>query len=74
MKVKELIEILEKLNPDREVVLSSDEEGNRFNTLFDVGIGDWWDEENDFIQDDPDYLAELIADDTPLVGAVCLWP
>lgn len=30
MKVKELIEILQKVNPDYDVILSQDEEGNAY--------------------------------------------
>jgi len=36
MKAKELIKLLEK-NPDREVVMSKDSEGNGFSPLADVG-------------------------------------
>ena len=33
MKIKEVIEILEKQNPELEVYLSSDSEGNYFGTI-----------------------------------------
>lgn len=39
MKVKELIEILEDCNPEDEVILSSDEEGNSFHPLGGVQYG-----------------------------------
>lgn len=36
MTVKELIELLKQFPEDRLVVMSSDEEGNSFTTLYDV--------------------------------------
>lgn len=36
MKIKELIELLEKQNPDDIVVLSKDEEGNGFTKAFEL--------------------------------------
>lgn len=38
MKVKELIKELKKENPDREVHLSSDIEGNNIHTIYQVGF------------------------------------
>jgi len=38
MKVKELIDILKLENPDDEVIMSKDEEGNRFSPLSDVEL------------------------------------
>ena len=45
MKVKELIEILSKCNPDADVVLSRDEEGNGYGSLSDVSLEFNWDGE-----------------------------
>ena len=45
MKVKELIEILSKCNPDADVVLSRDEEGNGYGSLSDVSLEYNWDGE-----------------------------
>lgn len=41
MKVKKLIELLQKEDPNRIVVLSSDMEGNNFGELDDVSTGKW---------------------------------
>ena len=37
MKVKDLIEILKDLSPDREVIMSSDSEGNTYSPLYQCG-------------------------------------
>lgn len=37
MKVKELIELLKKVNPEHEVIMASDSEGNNFSPLWGWG-------------------------------------
>lgn len=44
MRVRELIEHLNELNPDREVYISSDEEGNNHRRLYMAQEG-WYHEE-----------------------------
>jgi len=39
MTVKELIELLEKEDPDRIVVMAKDSEGNSYSPLSDLGTG-----------------------------------
>lgn len=41
MKIKELMEILADLNPEHEVVLSRDGEGNGFSPLSAYGVGQY---------------------------------
>jgi len=41
MKVKELIAILKKMPPERDVIMSSDEEGNSFSPVVDVSTHVW---------------------------------
>ncbi len=56
MKVKQLIKKLQKLNQEALVVLSSDEEGNRYSIISeDMGTGEWFNTEtNEFYgPDDP---------------------
>lgn len=49
MKVKELIELLKKLDPESMVLLSSDEEGNNFSPMYDFGTGNFEkDSESDY--------------------------
>lgn len=45
MKVKELIERLEKINPDFDVILCKDSEGNGFNECVDVELHKYVNEE-----------------------------
>jgi hypothetical protein len=54
MKIKELIELLEKQNPDDIVVLSKDEEGNGFTKAFELSEAIYHDGEI--------YLRELTED------------
>lgn len=56
MKVCDLIEELKQLDPDMEVVMSSDAEGNSYSPLSGYGVGyyvkenswsgEWWDEDD----------------------------
>lgn len=41
MKIKELLEILRSENPDREVILSSDGEGNNYSPLYCCNLGNY---------------------------------
>ena len=41
MKIKDLIALLQKEDPEREIILSSDAEGNRFRTLASVETVAW---------------------------------
>lgn len=65
MKVKDLLEKLSHLNPDSLIVLSSDSEGNCYDTLYSIEDGHYYnsnwkelvfldeeDEESDFEQED----------------------
>lgn len=67
MKVKELIEKLSEEDPEREVVLSHDEEGNGFEPVTDIGLG--------ILTDDDEFVGEDDADEYPGARpALCLWP
>lgn len=65
MTVRELIEILQKQNPDHDVVLAMDPEGNGFDTAYDVCKGSYDSADREFC-DDPD--------DPEQCNAVCIWP
>jgi len=66
MKVKELIKRLSKENPEHEVVLSRDEEGNGFSSLAGVELFKYLDGEI-YSNDDPKLPANC-------KDAVVLWP
>lgn len=74
MKVKALIELLSELNPEHEVVLSGDGEGNSYSPLADHGVGRYTPESTwsgEFSSEgDPDegYCTKKE------VNAVVLWP
>lgn len=59
--VKELIETLQKFDPDLEVITAKDEEGNGFNEVFIswIGVSFWNGEdianEEDFVTDEDDW-------------------
>lgn len=73
MKVKQLIEQLQKLPEDTEVWVSKDEEGNGFNPLEDIDYASVWFHSNwEF-----DYVAEEDKDEYPedeFKHIVVLWP
>lgn len=81
MTVKEFIEILNKFNEDRIVILSKDSEGNGFSPLEEASAGSYRPEtswvgevESEPIADTP---PEYIEDDVyrkPGKPAVVLWP
>lgn len=77
MIVKELIEALQKLDPDLTVVMSRDPEGNSYSEL-DGAYAATWDPAQQEVG-----IAELTeelvaqgygAEDVKLHPAVCLWP
>ena len=81
MKVKELIEILSKCNPDADVVLSRDEEGNGYSSLSGVSLEYNWDGEYNAEIGLKELTPELIKagyeeEDTMPDGLDCvvLWP
>lgn len=85
MKVKELVERLKLCNQNAEVVLSVDEEGNRFNSLFDIAatnqvfIPEWnevrFKELNSNLEKMGYTEEDVYSSDMPEgVEAVVLWP
>lgn len=68
MKVKELISELQKLDPEAEVVLSKDSEGNNFSPAADFSIGKYCPENT--------YSGEFVSEDneSDSIKAVCIWP
>ena len=74
MKVKQLIKQLQKVNPNFEVVLSKDGEGNSFSPASDIGVyaytpDNTWSGE---IRDLDDELEE--DEDKPVANAIVIWP
>ena len=80
MKIKQLIEKLGELNPELEVILASDEEGNSFSFLTGFGYGTFekdgyeiefhsWVRDEDGEEIYPE--VEVTADDAT---AICFWP
>jgi hypothetical protein len=80
MKVKQLIRILEKCDPDAIVILSSDGEGNGFYELGQVdGKNNAWDAENGrlgFARLTEDLESKGYGDEDVVEGvpAVVIWP
>jgi hypothetical protein len=80
MKVKQLIRILEKCDPDAIVILSSDWEGNGFYELGQVdGKNNAWDAENGrlgFARLTEDLESKGYSDEDVVEGvpAVVIWP
>jgi hypothetical protein len=79
MKVSDLIEILRELDPTAEIILSSDPEGNKFAPVEDFATG-FFDSreqtfynEDEFFEEDPDYLDDE-GSSTHGDIAVVLWP
>jgi len=78
MTVKELIKKLQEYDPDRIVVLSSDSEGNHYDTAYSIGTGSFNEEDNQFgleelTEEDKKagYCEEDVIEGVP---ALCIWP
>lgn len=80
MTVKDLIEKLSRLNPDFQVVLSRDEEGNRFSPLNKLTTGQY---EPDTDYKGEFYESQLVRNNDEMGeieipqeqhNTVCLWP
>jgi hypothetical protein len=76
-----LIEHLQTLDPELDVILSSDEEGNDFHDLAAFG-GGLWDKENQYFtsytdEDDQDedgkYIPQTVLEEDQW-NAIVLWP
>lgn len=63
MKVKDLIDRLKKFNPDTEVIMANDHEGQWVEEIDDIRTG-FYDEDEGFSEEDT----------APGDRAVCLWP
>lgn len=74
MKVKQLKEVLNGFDPELEVLVSRDEEGNGFNSLESVETGkaykDGWTWDMAYDEDDE----EDDPDDDDVIPVVVLWP
>ena len=66
MKVKELIEHLEKCDPEAMVVMSKDSEGNGFSPLYENSTGRY--------EAESTWSGEYHDDREDLPKCVCLWP
>jgi hypothetical protein len=78
LTVGELKAVLESLNPEMLVVLSSDVEGNGYSPLDAYGLGDYcpestWSGEF-YTNDDPGLDLDVFEEDTNCRRAVALWP
>jgi len=62
MKVRQLISILRNLDPDLDVLISSDAEGNNIKTLSEWDSGEW----NEDIKEYDSYSQN--------VNSICFWP
>lgn len=77
MKIKELMEILSKMDPERLVVLSRDEEGNGFSVLQDAEEMHYKDGEVGYGRLTPELRDAGYGPDDIMRGgkkAVVLWP
>lgn len=66
MKVKELIELLSGQDPEREIVLSKDAEGNNYSPLENFSEGSY--------TPDTAWSGEFVSDQPGQQKALCLWP
>lgn len=66
MKIKDLIKELSEVNPELEVVMSKDAEGNSFSPLSDIGICKYTAETT--------WYGEVDNCKKGKENAVCLWP
>ena len=66
MRVRELIAALKQYNPDSEVLTAADEEGNSFNTVYELDLAyvDNYELEHNSIESV--HLAEDLVDDSDL--------
>lgn len=71
MRVSELIAELTKLPQDAEVILSSDSEGNRYDTAYEIAVAHY-DPDDEIYPIFPNELADYDVDD--LAVAVFIWP
>jgi hypothetical protein len=77
MNVKQLIKRIEKLDPDMLVVMSTDSEGNGFDTLSSIETHSYKDGEIGLLELTPELKERGYTDEDLLVGgkpAVVLWP
>ena len=73
MKVREVMEQLKNIDPEREVVLSSDAEGNNYRMLYGLDSDMFYQTEEGWVFDEQ----ERVDEDYPLkdcIKAVVLWP
>jgi len=87
MRVKELMKILENCDPEDLVVISNDEEGNAFSTLFEVDANNLYISphngynrdnfivpESKQLQLDEGYEEVFTADNDVVFRCIVLWP
>lgn len=82
MKVGELILRLSKINPNSEVILSKDSEGNSYSPLADMGENEYradstWDGEIGYKELTPELIDDGYTDEDLIkdgVPAIVLWP
>lgn len=77
MKVKELMALLKDVDPEREVILAADEEGNHFNTVYSVEIMCYKEDEVSYEQLTEELKAQgFTEDDIDSDGKPCvvIWP
>ena len=70
MKVKELVAELAKVDPNMDIILSSDEEGNSFYELRGVEemfYSKKWNQANNVLDESDDLMSDSIK-------VICLWP
>lgn len=76
MNVKQLIKRLEKFDPDMLVVMSTDSEGNGFDTLTSIETHSYKDGEIGLLELTPELKERGYTNEDVLIGkpAVVLWP
>ena len=76
MKIKELLEQLSDLNPELDIVIAGDEEGNYFHNFYGFSFG-YWDQE-DFhsylLDEDGEEIYPTIEYSEENANAICFWP
>lgn len=75
MTVKELIKKLSKLDPNLIIIKSSDDEGNSYQTIDDISLGNYDAEYREYHEelDDQTVDDEDIKEDDRFIPCVCLW-